>query len=191
MTAPSGSTSIDRGPSRTETGGGEPEPRGGTQRAWVAIGLIMLGAIGLVAAFSLAVHNNTGTVVASPAATNQPAAVAPVAPATGPVTVSLSEFKVGMPATIAAGQVTLNIRNDGKVAHELLVFKSPLAVSQYPKVTAPSTRRGRASPRTATATTSIPARRRPAPSTCRCRAPMFSCATCPGTSPPACTRRWS
>ena len=134
MTAPSGSTSIDRGPSRTETGGGEPEPRGGTRRAWTAIGLIVLGAIGLVAAFFLVTHDNTGAPVASSPATDQSAAVAPVAPATGPVTVSLSEFKVGMPATIAAGQVTLNIRNDGKVAHELLVFKSPLAVSQYPKV---------------------------------------------------------
>ena len=133
MTAPLGSDSITTTPSGTETGGGEPEPRGGTQRAWVAIGLIVLGAIGLVAAFSLAMHNNTGTVVASPAATNQPAAVAPVAPATGPVAVSLSEFKVSMPATIAAGQVTLTIHNDGKVAHELLAFKSPLDVSQFPK----------------------------------------------------------
>jgi len=134
MTAPSESTSIGRRPSGTETSGREPERRGGTQQAWAAIGLIVLGAIGLVAAFFLVTRTNTAAPVASSTATDQSAAVAPVAPAAGPVTVSLSEFKVSMPATVAAGQVTLNIRNDGKVAHELLVFKSPLDVSQYPKV---------------------------------------------------------
>jgi uncharacterized cupredoxin-like copper-binding protein len=136
MTAPSGSTGISRRPPGTDTGGGEPEPSrgGGTQRAWAAIGLIVLGAIGLVAAFFLVTRDNTTAPVAASSATDQSATVAPVAPATGPVTVSLSEFKVSMPATIAAGQVTLNIRNDGTVAHELLVFKSPLEVSQYPKV---------------------------------------------------------
>ena len=134
MTAPSGSTSIIGTPSGTGTGGGEPEPRNGTRQAWAAIGLIVLGAIGLIAAFFLVTHDNTGAPVASSAATDQSAAVAPVAPAAGPVTVSLSEFKVSVPATIAAGQVTLNIRNDGKIAHELLVFKSPLEASQYPKV---------------------------------------------------------
>ena len=136
MTEPSGSTAISGRPRGTDTGGGEPEPSrgGGTQRAWAAIGLIVLGAIGLVAAFFLVTRDNTTAPVASSAATDQSAAVAPVAPATGPVTVSLSEFKVSMPTTIAAGQVTLNIRNDGTVAHELLVFKSPLEASQYPKV---------------------------------------------------------
>jgi uncharacterized cupredoxin-like copper-binding protein len=144
MTEPSGSTSVRSAsisgrPPGTDTGGGEPEPSpgGGTQRAWAAIGLIALGAIGLVAAFFLVTRDNATAPVASSAATDQSAAVAPaapVAPATGPVTVSLSEFKVSMPATIAAGQVTLNIRNDGTVAHELLVFKSPLQASQYPKV---------------------------------------------------------
>ena len=134
MTAPLGSGSITTTPSGTETGGGEPGPRGGTKRAWAALGLIVLGAIGLVAVFFLVTRDNTKAPVASSATAAQPAAVAPAAPATGPITVSLSEFKVSMPATIAAGQVTLNIRNDGTVAHELLVFKSPLAVSQYPKV---------------------------------------------------------
>ena len=133
MTAPLGSGSITTTPSGTETGGGEPGPRGGTKRAWAALGLIVLGAIGLVAVFFLVTRDNTKTPVASSATTAQPAAVAPAAPAAGPVTVSLSEFKVSMPATIAAGQVTLNIRNDGRVAHELLVFKSPLEVSQFPK----------------------------------------------------------
>lgn len=137
MTAPTGSISVSGRPPGTDTGG-EPEPSrgGGTQRAWAAVGLIVLGAVGLVAAFFLVTRDNTTAPVASSAATDQSAAAAPAtaAPAAGPVTVSLSEFKVSMPATIAAGQVTLNIRNDGKVAHELLVFKSSLDVSQYPKV---------------------------------------------------------
>jgi uncharacterized cupredoxin-like copper-binding protein len=115
------------------TGGAAPQPRGGSGRAWATLGLIVLGAIGLVAAFYLVTHNNAGSPVASPVSRAQPAAVAPPAPATGPITISLSEFKVSMPTTIAAGQVALTIRNDGKVPHELLVFKSPLDASQYPK----------------------------------------------------------
>src|SRR5437763_4975144 len=133
MKASLGSDRISKTPSGTETGGGEPGPRGRSKRAWAAVGMIVLSAIGLVAVFFLVTRDNTKAPVASSATTAQPAAVAPAAPAAGPVTVSLSEFKVSMPATIAAGQVTLNIRNDGRVAHELLVFKSPLEVSQFPK----------------------------------------------------------
>ena len=105
----------------------------GKGRAWVAVGVVLVGAALLVAIFFVAMRNNTGTPVANAPAPPQPAVVAPVAPATGPIAVSLSEFKVGVPATFAAGQVTLNIRNDGTVPHELLVFKSALPVSKYPR----------------------------------------------------------
>jgi uncharacterized cupredoxin-like copper-binding protein len=47
--------------------------------------------------------------------------------------VTLSEFKVQTAATtVAAGKVTFQISNAGKVQHELLVFKSDLAPSAYP-----------------------------------------------------------
>jgi uncharacterized cupredoxin-like copper-binding protein len=59
------------------------------------------------------------------------AAGAPIAASPGPVT--LSDFHV-RPAssTIAAGKVTFQISNAGKVQHEFLVFRSNLAPSAYP-----------------------------------------------------------
>ena len=77
MKASLGSDRISKTPSGTETGGGEPGPRGGTKRAWAAIGLIALGAIGLVAVFFLVTRDTTKAPVASSATTAQPAAVAP------------------------------------------------------------------------------------------------------------------
>jgi uncharacterized cupredoxin-like copper-binding protein len=57
-------------------------------------------------------------------ATTNPASPGPVA---------LSEFKVQTAATaVAAGKVTFQISNAGKVQHELLVFRSNLAPSAYP-----------------------------------------------------------
>ena len=54
-------------------------------------------------------------------------------PAASPGPVTLSEFKVQTAATtVAAGKVTFQISNAGKVQHELLVFKSDLAPSAYP-----------------------------------------------------------
>lgn len=116
------------------TGEALPEPHGGTGRAWTTVGVVVAGAVALVAVFLVAMPKDNGTTVAASTQTaSQPAVVAPAALATGPIAVSLSEFKVSMPATIAAGQVTVNIRNDGTVAHELLVFKSALGIGQYPK----------------------------------------------------------
>jgi len=118
----------------TTGGEGVPGPQKGKGRAWTAVGVVVVAAAVLVALFFGAMRNSTGTSVANPPRRGpQPAVVAPVVPVTGPIEVSLSEFKVGVPATVAAGQVTLNIRNDGTVPHELLVFKSALPVSQYPR----------------------------------------------------------
>jgi uncharacterized cupredoxin-like copper-binding protein len=53
---------------------------------------------------------------------------------TGPLTVSLTEFKVAPgQTTVSPGQVAISIRNDGQVQHELLVFRSQLDPSQYPQ----------------------------------------------------------
>ena len=46
--------------------------------------------------------------------------------------VTVSEWKIDAPSTIAAGQAKLVIKNGGTVQHELLVFRSNLAPSQYP-----------------------------------------------------------
>jgi uncharacterized cupredoxin-like copper-binding protein len=64
-------------------------------------------------------------VTAAPTAT-------PVVTAAAP-TVSLSEWKVTVAGTIKAGKTNLTITNDGAIPHELLVFKSDLAPSAYPK----------------------------------------------------------
>jgi len=50
------------------------------------------------------------------------------------VKVSLTEYKVGMTqTTFQTGKVKLSIANDGKIGHELLVFRSDLTAAQYPK----------------------------------------------------------
>ena len=53
-------------------------------------------------------------------------------PQTGPPNVSLTEWKVDVPATFPAKSTTFQITNTGSVQHELLVFKSDLSASQYP-----------------------------------------------------------
>lgn len=59
-------------------------------------------------------------------------ATSPSAAQTGPPNVSLSEWKVDVPATFPAKSTTFQIANTGTVQHELLVFKSDLSASQYP-----------------------------------------------------------
>src|SRR3981081_1657405 len=51
---------------------------------------------------------------------------------TGAPNVSLTEWKLGVPATFSAGSKSFNITNTGSVQHELLVFKADLSASQYP-----------------------------------------------------------
>ena len=65
------------------------------------------------------------SVTTAPAATHAAAAIAPA--------VSLSEWKVTVAGTIKAGKTTLAITNAGAIQHELLIFKSALAPSAYPK----------------------------------------------------------
>lgn len=62
---------------------------------------------------------------ASLAATPQPTSANP--------TVVLTEWKVAVATSLKAGKVTFAITNAGTVPHELLVFKSDLDPSAYPK----------------------------------------------------------
>jgi uncharacterized cupredoxin-like copper-binding protein len=71
---------------------------------------------------------------AAPSAT-PPADTAAPAPSTAALngaTVTLSEWKVAMTATVKAGKATFTIANGGTTPHELLVFKSDQAPSAYP-----------------------------------------------------------
>lgn len=66
-----------------------------------------------------------------------PKATAPVATATTAATplttVALTDFTMEpSTATVAAGQATVQISNGGKVAHEMLVFRSDLKPSAFP-----------------------------------------------------------
>jgi uncharacterized cupredoxin-like copper-binding protein len=50
------------------------------------------------------------------------------------VDVTLSEFKVELSTTsVPAGEVTFNVKNDGTVVHEFVVFKTDLAASALPE----------------------------------------------------------
>lgn len=51
---------------------------------------------------------------------------------TGPPNVSLTEWKLAVPASWAAKSTTFQITNTGSIQHELLVFKSDLSASKYP-----------------------------------------------------------
>ncbi len=64
--------------------------------------------------------------------TSSTSASSPTAAQTGAPTVSLTEWKLEVPATFPASMTTFQITNTGAVQHELLVFKSDLSASQYP-----------------------------------------------------------
>ncbi len=64
-------------------------------------------------------------VTAAPTAT-------PVVTAAAP-TIGLSEWKVVVAGTITSGKTNLTMSNTGTIPHELLIFKSDLAASAYPK----------------------------------------------------------
>ena len=60
--------------------------------------------------------------------------VGTASPAGATIAVALTDFKVGLAsATIPAGQVTLQIANEGSQAHELLVFATSLDPTAFPK----------------------------------------------------------
>jgi uncharacterized cupredoxin-like copper-binding protein len=58
--------------------------------------------------------------------------LAPSASPAGGNTASLSEWKVQVASTLAAGKSTIKITNAGAIPHELLVFKSDKEASAYP-----------------------------------------------------------
>lgn len=77
--------------------------------------------------------NETIRPVTTPAPTADATPVPSTAVAAADVPVSLTEWKVAVPETLKAGQVTFDITNDGSMQHEMLVFKSDLAPADYPK----------------------------------------------------------
>jgi uncharacterized cupredoxin-like copper-binding protein len=73
------------------------------------------------------------------ATTSQPTAVPNPGSSGGPIgippqgtAIYVSEWSVGLPTSILAGQVNVSITNIGTIQHELLVFKSDLSPSAYP-----------------------------------------------------------
>jgi uncharacterized cupredoxin-like copper-binding protein len=68
----------------------------------------------------------------APSPSADTATPAPSAAALNGATVTLSEWKVAMTATVKAGKATFTIANAGTTHHELLVFKSDQAPSAYP-----------------------------------------------------------
>ena len=102
-----------------------------TLAVWVfaAIALIF-SMIGIGLSFRAADDAKRNANTAVPPATVPPVGLARAA-SPGPVT--LSDFRVQPTATaVAAGNVTFQIANAGKVQHELLIFRSDLAPSAYP-----------------------------------------------------------
>ncbi|MEO7666981.1 MAG: plastocyanin/azurin family copper-binding protein [Dehalococcoidia bacterium] len=73
-----------------------------------------------------------GGAAATPVETIAPIATPPPT-AAADVNIDLAEWKVTAPSTLTAGQVNLVMKNSGTGEHELLVFKSDLALSAYPK----------------------------------------------------------
>ena len=99
-------------------------PLGRSVGFWVvAASLAIVG----VAAATFGLRAVVGPKAAAPVAADATVA-APLA------TVALTDFTMQpSTATVAAGQATVQITNSGKVAHELLVFRSDLKPSAYPK----------------------------------------------------------
>jgi uncharacterized cupredoxin-like copper-binding protein len=73
---------------------------------------------------------------ASAEATRSPAASAApsAAPSAPPNTITLSEWKVGLPSTIKAAKITFTINNTGAAEHELIAFRSKLDPLSFPQV---------------------------------------------------------
>jgi uncharacterized cupredoxin-like copper-binding protein len=54
-------------------------------------------------------------------------------PAGGAVNVEVKEYAISAtPATLAAGSITFNVKNSGKITHEFVVLQSDLAPDQLP-----------------------------------------------------------
>jgi uncharacterized cupredoxin-like copper-binding protein len=86
-----------------------------------------------------AVQTAVPTALPTSAPTSQPSAGPTSGPSAEPIGVPASgtaiytsEWSVGLPTSMLAGQVNFSITNIGTIQHELLVFKSDLPPSAYP-----------------------------------------------------------
>jgi uncharacterized cupredoxin-like copper-binding protein len=90
-------------------------------------------ALAAAAALTAAGCGNTSSAEKPPAAQTTTAAAATV-PASGPVAVTLSEWKVApTAAAVSAGPVTFDVRNAGAQPHEMVVLKTPKAAAKLGK----------------------------------------------------------
>jgi len=64
---------------------------------------------------------------ATPGSSAEPVGIPPAG-----IAIYVSEWSVGLPTSMLAGQVNFSITNIGTIQHELLVFKSDLAPSAFP-----------------------------------------------------------
>ncbi|MEO8468710.1 MAG: sulfocyanin-like copper-binding protein [Chloroflexota bacterium] len=98
--------------------------------------LILMACVGLIAGACSSGAANPPIETIRPVTTAAPTVAATPVPSTvvaaANVPVSLTEWKVAVPETLKAGQVTFDITNDGSMQHEMLVFKSDLAPADYP-----------------------------------------------------------
>jgi uncharacterized cupredoxin-like copper-binding protein len=78
-----------------------------------------LGTIALVAIAGCGTATNAPTSNSTPAAANK-------------LNIAISEMKVDVSPTFAAGKYTFTITNTGTLPHELLAFKSDLAQANFP-----------------------------------------------------------
>ena len=79
------------------------------------------------------------TAESTAAPSTEPTAEPSTGPSAGPIgipasgtAIYTSEWSVGLPTSMLAGQANFSITNIGTIQHELLVFKSDLAPSAYP-----------------------------------------------------------
>jgi uncharacterized cupredoxin-like copper-binding protein len=83
--------------------------------------------------------STTPSAEATSASAAEPSAAPTSGSSAGPIgspaagtAIYISEWSVGLPTSMVAGQVNFTITNIGTIPHELLVFKSDLAASAYP-----------------------------------------------------------
>jgi uncharacterized cupredoxin-like copper-binding protein len=100
------------------------------RRAGTAAGGVILVAAALSACGG---SNAPPFVAAATVAAATPAATTAAPAVVTAQRVALSEWKVDVPATMRAGQVTFDVTNAGAAVHELLVFRSTLTPAQYPR----------------------------------------------------------
>ncbi|MEI7924822.1 MAG: sulfocyanin-like copper-binding protein [Chloroflexota bacterium] len=87
-----------------------------------------LATIALLLAAACAAPNSTAPTSSAPVASTTS-----TTPAAGPVTATLKEWAIEVSApTAKAGTVVFNVRNEGKVPHDLVVIRTDLAPGALP-----------------------------------------------------------